>query len=241
MTNLPGTTAAGASATAGGAGSGLRQAMRLRPETYELVFGTVYTGLAANLLLVVSCLPALFLVLATDLTATWPALVVAAPLCGPALAAVFALFGEFSAEGSVRPVRAFARAWRRHLRRGLLLGALGTAVTAVLTVDIAYFWGRTAGAVAIPVLAVLLAGTVVTAVLALAALPQRADASLRQILAAALFLGARRWYAGAAIVVVLVLLVSLTAARPAIALGFAASPLLYAVWGAARFALRPPS
>lgn len=222
-----------------GRGGVLPRALGLRAETYELVFGTVYTGLMTNLLLVVSCLPVLLVALATDLAATWPFLVATAPLLGPALAAAFAVFGRFSADGSTTPVRTFARAWRRHLRRGLIIGALATAATGVLVVDIAYFWGRTAGAAVIPVLVVLTLGTLVTAVIALAALPDRPHAPLRRILGAALFLGARRWYLGAAIVVVLALLGSLVTVRPAIGLGFAAAPLLYAVWGATRSVLRP--
>ncbi|GAB3160724.1 hypothetical protein GCM10027059_09310 [Myceligenerans halotolerans] len=206
-----------------------------------MVFGTVYTGLATNVLLAVACLPMVLLLVATDLAATWLLLVAAAPLAGPALAATFAVFGEFSAGGTTTPVRTFARAWRRHLRPGLAIGALATGAVLVLAVDIAFFWGRTAGAVVIPVFATLTAGTVVTAFLALTLLPEQPTARLRDLLRAGLFLGARRWYLSAGIVLVLTLLASIIAARPAVGVGFAAAPLLFAAWGAARFALRTPS
>ncbi|RPF22710.1 hypothetical protein EDD34_3382 [Myceligenerans xiligouense] len=206
-----------------------------------MVFGTIYTGLATNMLLVIACLPAAFLLVATDIATTWPALVATAPLAGPALAATSAVFGEFSGAGSATPVRTFARAWRRYLGRGLAVGATATGVVGVLVVDIAFFWGRTAGAVVIPVLATLTAGTVVTAFLTLTLLPERPAARLRDLLRAGLFLGARRWYLSAGILVLLVLLASVVTARPAVGLGFAAAPLLYAAWGAARFALRTPA
>lgn len=224
---------------AGGAGVAPRRRPLFGPETYEMVFGTVYTGLMTNLLLAVACLPLVVLVSATDLTATWPMAALAAPLLGPALAAAFAVFGAFSTDGSTAVVRTFVRAWREHLRRGLAIGALATAAVVVAVVDVAFFWGRTAGAVAIPVLVMLAAGAVVTAVLALAAVPETTGARLRAVLLAAVVLGARRWYVSAGALLVLGLLVSVVAARPVVGLGFAAAPLLYAVWGACRFALRP--
>ncbi|MFI9489161.1 ferredoxin-NADPH reductase [Promicromonospora sp. NPDC052451] len=222
-----------------GAGSAPRRRRALiGPETYELVFGTVYTGLMTNLLLAVACLPLVALVVATDVAATWPLAALTAPLLGPALIAAFAVFGSFSADGSTAVVRTFARAWRRHLRRGLAIGALATGAVVVAAVDILFFWGRTAGAVAIPVLVTLAVGAVATAVLALTAVPEMPGARLRDVLLAALVLGARRWYLTAGALVVLGLLVSLVATRPAVGLGFAVAPLLFAVWGACRFALR---
>ncbi|MFD2797590.1 ferredoxin-NADPH reductase [Promicromonospora vindobonensis] len=233
---------------AGGAGSGAaaadtapRRRPLIGPETYELVFGTVYTGLMTNLLLAVACLPLVVLVALTDPAATWPYLALAAPLLGPALVAAFAVFGAFSADGSTGVVRTFALAWRRHLRRGLAIGALATGAVVVAAVDVAFFWGRTAGAVAIPVLVTLGVVAVLTAVLALAAVPEMPGARLRDVLLAALVLGVRRWYLSAGALVVLGLLVSLLAARPVVGLGFAAAPLLYAVWGICRFVLRPAS
>jgi uncharacterized membrane protein YesL len=209
------------------------------PETYEMVFGTVYTGLMTNLLLAVACLPLLVLVAATDLASTWPLAALAAPLLGPALAAAFAVFAAFGTDGSTAVVRTFVRAWRRHVRRGLEIGALATGAVVVAAVDVAFFWGRTAGAVAIPVLVALAAGTVMTAVLALVAVPEMPGARLRDVLLAAVVLGARRWYLSAGGLLVLGLLGSVVAARPVVGLGFAAAPLLYAAWGACRFILHP--
>lgn len=223
------------------AGGATRRRPLIGPETYEMVFGTVYTGLMTNLLLAVACLPLVALVAATDLASTWPLAALTAPLLGPALVAAFAVFGAFSADGSTAVVRTFAWAWRGHLRRGLAIGALATGAVVVAAVDVAFFWGRTAGAVAIPVLVTLAAGAVMTAVLALVAVPEMLDARLRDVLLAALVLGARRWYLTAGALLVLGLLASVMAARPIVGLGFAAAPLLYAAWGICRFTLRAPS
>jgi uncharacterized membrane protein YesL len=223
----------------GAAGAAPRRRLLIGPETYEMVFGTVYTGLMTNLLLAVACLPLVVLVAATDPAVTWPYLALAAPLLGPALAAAFAVFAAFSSDGSTAVVRTFVRAWRRHLRRGLAIGALATSAVVVAAVDVAFFWGRTAGAVAIPVLVTLAAGAVTTAILALVAVPEMSGARLRDVLLAAVVLGARRWYLSAGALLVLGLLASVVAVRPVVGLGFAAAPLLYAVWGVCRFTLRP--
>jgi uncharacterized membrane protein YesL len=225
--------------TTDAAGAAPRRRPLIGPETYEMVFGTVYTGLMTNLLVAVACLPLLVLVAATDLAETWPLAALAAPLLGPALAAAFAVFAAFGTDGSTAVVRTFVRAWRRHARRGLAIGALATGAVVVAAVDVAFFWGRTAGAVAIPVLVALAAGTVMAAVLALVAVPEMPGARLRDVLLAAVVLGARRWYLSAGALLVLGLLASVVAARPVIGLGFAAAPLLYAAWGACRFVLRP--
>lgn len=226
--------------TLGATGAAPRRRLLIGPETYEMVFGTVYTGLMSNVLLAVACLPLVMLVAATDLTATWPLAVLAAPLAGPALAAVFAVFAAFGVDGSTAVVRTFVLAWRRHLRRGLAIGALAAGAVVVAAVDVAFFWGRTAGAVAIPVLVTLAAGAVLTAVLALAAVPEMTGARLRDVLLAAVVLGTRRWYLSTGALLVLGLLVSVVVVRPAMGLGFAAAPLLYAVWGICRFTLRSP-
>ena len=63
------------------AGAGTAATPRRRPligpETYEMVFGTVYTGLMTNLLLAIACLPLVVLVAATipprpGRTSPWP-------------------------------------------------------------------------------------------------------------------------------------------------------------------------
>lgn len=210
----------------------------LTQEMYEMVFGTVYTGLVTNLLLVVACLPVVVLLMTTDPVVAWPAYAVVAPLTGPALVAAFAVFAELSAAGPATPVRTFWRAYRTHFRRAVAIGALATALVVVLAVDVAAVWGARAGAAAIPVFVTLIVLVLATTVQALATVPELGTARLRDLLRASLYLAVRRWYVSAASLLVLALLASVVVARPAVGLGLAAAPLLYVVWGGSRYALR---
>jgi uncharacterized membrane protein YesL len=207
-------------------------------ETYELVFGTVYTGLVTNLLLVVACLPAVVLLVTTDPRASWPAYAAVAPLLAPALTATFAVFSAFTSEGTTTPVRTFWRAYRTHFRRALAIGALATAAVVVLAVDVAAVWGARVGAAAIPVFVTLIVLVLATTVVALAAVPELRGSRLRDLLRASLYLAVRRWYLSSASLLVLALLGAVVAARPAVGLGLVAAPLLYVAWGGSRYALR---
>jgi uncharacterized membrane protein YesL len=208
-------------------------------EMYELAFGTVYTGLMTNVLLVVACLPLVVLLVTTDPAASWPLLALLAPLTAPALSAAFAVFAAFSAQGTTTVVRTFAAAWWRHLRRSLAVGALVAAVVVVAAVDVRFFWGLRVGAAAIPVLATLIAVALAAGLVTLAAVPELPGARLRDVLRAGLYLALRRWYLTAASLVVVGMLGAVVAERPAVGLGLAAAPLLYVVWGGSRYTLRP--
>jgi uncharacterized membrane protein YesL len=207
-------------------------------EMFELAFGTVYTGLVTNLMLVVACLPAVVLLMTTDPTVSWPAYAVVAPLLAPALTAAFAVFSAFSATGSTTAVRTFSRAYRAHFRRAIAIGVLATAAVVVLAVDVAAVWGSRVGAAAIPVFATLIVLALATTVVALAAVPELGAVRLSRLLRASLYLAVRRWYLSAASLLVLTLLGGVVVARPAVGLGLAAAPLLYVVWGGSRYALR---
>lgn len=196
---------------------------------------TVYRALLANLLLVLGNLPFTVVLVATDLGRTWPLLVALAPLSFPTLVGVCAVFAE-KEEGLLRT---FVTAWRRSLGKALVLGALLTGLGTVLVVDVRMLFGSTAGAVAIPVLAVGLALVAVVGPHAVVALAQAPDARLRDLLLWSAYLGLRRWYLSAVSLVVLGLLAGFVASRPALGLGLAAAPMLYAVWANCRFALRP--
>jgi hypothetical protein len=182
----------------------------------------LYAALLSNLLLVFGCAPLVLGLLVTDPARTWPLLALVAPLCAPALVGVFAVMA------SVGPPR-----------RAVTVGGLAVLAVVVLGVDIAWAWGRTIGAAAIPVLATLIVLVVSTAMLALVVLAERPDVRLRDLARASLYLAVRRWYFTAVSLAVLVLLVQVVAARPAIGLGLVASPLLYVVWAGSRYSLRP--
>ncbi|MFC7480077.1 hypothetical protein ACFQX7_08605 [Luedemannella flava] len=80
--------------------------------------------------------------------------------------------------------------------------------------------------------------TVATGLLGLVTLAERPAARLRDVARACAYLAVRRWYLTAMSLLVLALLAQLVTARPALALGLAAAPLLYVVWANSRSCLR---
>jgi uncharacterized membrane protein YesL len=220
--------------------------MRIKHETYATVLQTVYTGLATNALLLLGCAPLVIGLVVTDPLRSWPLLALIAPLCTPAVVAAFAVLsgvGSGSADPQRRAsdgiVRQFGRAWLSSWRRATALGAMATAALVVLGVDAAWAWGRPIGAAALPVFAMLAVLVVATGLLSLVALAERPAARLRDVLRCSVYLAVRRWYLTALSLLTLGLLAMLFAGRPALAVGLAASPLLYVVWANSRFSLRP--
>jgi len=188
---------------------------------------------------VIGCAPLVVGVLVTDPARSWPLLALVAPLCGPALVGVFAVMTAFGGSGRGGVLRTFGSAWRASFRRATAVCALATLTLVVLGVDIAWAWGRTVGAVAIPVLVTLMVLVVATTILTLVVLAERPTVRLRDALRASLYLGVRRWYLTGVSLVVLVLLVQVVAQKPALGLGLVATPLLYLVWAGSRYSLRP--
>lgn len=212
--------------------------MRVKHETIGAVFDLVYLALSTNLLLVLGCLPLVVGALTTDVSRSWPLLALVAPLCAPGLCAVFAVLAGYTAERSTAVFATFAQTWRACAQRAIPLGAAATAALVVLGVDARAAWGRPIGAVAVPVLATGMVLVVATALLALVVLAERPAVRLRDAARASLYLAVRHWPLTLLSLAVLALLQTLFAARPAIALGLAAAPLLYVVWANSRFALR---
>lgn len=207
------------------------------------IFEAVHVALLTNLLLAVACAPLVLVVLGTDPGRTWPLLVLFAPLGGPALVAVFAVLRAYSAPRTSAAVptggvvREFWNAWRGSLRQALAAGSIATVALLVLGVDAAWLARRTAGAVLLPPVVVVLTLIVITTVLTLVALAERPGARLRDLARAGVYLGLRRWYLSLFSLAVLLLFEALLAGRPALAIGVAASPLLYIVWANSRFTL----
>jgi uncharacterized membrane protein YesL len=212
--------------------------MRIRHETYSVVFDTLYVGIMTNLLFIFGCLPLLAGLALTDPARSWPLLAAIAPLCAPGLCGVFAVLSAFSSQRRTDVLPTFGRAWRASWRRAVTLTAASSALIVVLAVDIRFAWGRTAGALAIPVLATLIVLTVATTLLGLVALAEMPAARLRELWRACAYLAVRRWYLTAMSLVVLAVLGQLIVTRPAIALGLAAGPLLYVIWANGRYTLR---
>ncbi|MEV4721178.1 hypothetical protein AB0J94_28640 [Micromonospora noduli] len=212
--------------------------MRSRHNTIAAIFDGVYVALVTNLLLVLGCLPLVTLVFTTEAARSWPLYALTAPLCAPGLCAVFAVMAAYSAGDSGGVLRTYGRAWRATARPAMLWTAAAMAALVVLAVDARAAWGHRVGALALPVLATLIVLTLATTLLGLVTIADRPAARLRDVARACLYLAVRRWYLTAVSLLVLVLLAQILAARPAIALGLAAAPLLYVVWANSRFTVR---
>ncbi|TDE98827.1 DUF624 domain-containing protein [Occultella glacieicola] len=212
---------------------------RLSADTWETVFGVAYLVVMTNVALVLGSLPLVVLLVTTDPVSSWPVLAVAAVAATPAVTAAFAVFRQYTLTRGVEVVRTFCRAWVRHLRRSLAVGTLLCTTAVVLGVDVVAISGTRLGAVATPLLVVLCVLATLTALLTLVASVERPDARLRDVLKASLYLGVRRWYLTLVSLVVLGLLATLFALHPAVALGLASTPLLYAAWANSRYTLSP--
>jgi uncharacterized membrane protein YesL len=223
--------------------------MKIRPDIFLAATNTLYAALISNLLLIIGCAPLVIGLLITDPARSWPLLALAAPLGAPAFVGVFAVMVSLSGPGiwkpdkegrsrPITPVATYARAWRTSLRRATTLGAMAMLLLVVLGVDIAWAWGKTIGAAAIPVLVTCMVLVVAVTVLSLVALAERPAARLRDILRPALYLAVRKWHFTILSLGVLVMLLRIIAEKPAIGLGFLAFPLLYLVWSGSRYSLR---
>lgn len=208
-------------------------------DTWETVFSLAYLVVMTNVMLAVASAPLLVLLVTTDPRTSWPALAVAAVLATPALPGAFGVFRAHAVQRSTAVVRVFATTWWRHLRRSLVVGAGAVILVIAAVGDVAAVAGTRLGAVVTPPLLVACALVLATALLALVASVERPDARLRDVLRASLYLGVRRWYLTLGSFGVLGVLAGLFTLHPALAVGLAAAPLLYAVWGNARHTLRP--
>ncbi|WP_169925405.1 DUF624 domain-containing protein [Sanguibacter antarcticus] len=203
------------------------------------MFSIGYLVVVTNLMLVVAGLPLLLLLVTTDPRRSWPALVLAAVLAVPALSGAFGVFRAFTVDRSTAVARVFWLTWRQQLRRSLALGTLAAGTGVMIVVDVIAVSGTRLGAAVTPALLVLGGLAATTTLIALVASVERPDARLREVLKVSLYLGSRRWYLTVVSFGVLILLAVTFTSHPALALGLAAAPLLYAVWGNSRFVLLP--
>ncbi|HMR50562.1 MAG TPA: DUF624 domain-containing protein [Arachnia sp.] len=212
---------------------------RISHDTYALVFGVAYLGLMTNVMLTVACLPLLLLLVLTDPADTWLLLAGLSPLAAPAATAAFTVFRRYSDDGSVDVVRGFWRAWAATARRSLVLGAVAAALLTVLVLDIRVLSTTSYAALLVPPLAVATLLVLGLLPLALTALAEVPGTRLRDLAVISAVLGVRRWYLTLASLVILGSLGAFFILKPALALGLACGPLLYAVWANARYTLKP--
>ena len=203
------------------------------------VSGLAYLGLMTNVLLAASWAPLVLLSLTTDPAASWLLLAGATVLAAPGALGAFAVFRHQVETGGREVVRPFVQGWRAGLGRGIGVAAVVASMLVVLTVDIAWAWGRPVGAVAIPVLVVLLGLTASVGLGWLVAVAERPEVPVWRLARAVTYLMVRRWYLSAMSLVALGLLAVFVTRAPALGLGVAASPLLYLVWANTRRSLHP--
>jgi uncharacterized membrane protein YesL len=211
--------------------------LRIRHETFGLIFGVVSLGLFTNALLVLSCLPVVAVLLTTDPARSWPLLALLAPGCAPAICSAFAVLGTYGQEREVAVSRTFFRVWRASARRAVPAGAVASATLVVLAVDARAAWGRPIGALVLPPLVTAMVLVPAVLMLVLVVLAERPSARLRDVARVCLFLAVRRWYLTALSLLALVVFEGFLAHRPALALGLVAAPLLYVVWANGRYTL----
>ncbi|GAA2180473.1 hypothetical protein GCM10009785_11440 [Brooklawnia cerclae] len=202
---------------------------RFAQHAFPMIFGTVYLGLMTSLLVVVVTLPAVAVLLATDLAVTWPVLALLCPLVAPALSAAFAVFAAHERDGSADVVRTFFSAWWKGLGRSLAIGGVATLVVAAFAADIAFFWGHRAGAVVIPPLATGIVVALAVFPMVLVVRQECPQAGIRDVVKAAVFVVVRRWYLTAVSLAALGVLAALVVRAPALGLGIALAPALYVV------------
>ena len=213
-----------------------RRSWNLPASTYETVFTYLYAGLGVNVALLVATAPLLLpLAVVADPLASWPFFLLLSACTAPAGAAAFGCFALLRAEGELRPVRDFARCWRRTAGRALLVWAAGAAVVAVLAVDAAVV--AVAAPVLLPLLLVLGAVAVTGCVTALAGLVALPGARTGALLRAGVFLAVRRWPSTLLVLLLLAVLGTAVAARPLLAGPLLPSAVLFVLWSNAHVAL----
>lgn len=212
---------------------------RISHGTLSLAFGVTYLGLMTNAMLAVACLPLVLLLVATDPAQTWPLLAGFSPLAAPALAAAFTVFRRYSNDGSTDVVRGFWRAWWATARRALPLGVAASVLLVVLVLDIRVLNATGYVALAVPLFVVMMLLLIVLLPVVLTGIAEAPETRLRDVFAIAVVLGVRRWYLCLFSLIILGSLAAFFVIKPALAIGVAAGPLLYAVWANARYTLTP--
>ncbi|WP_144834614.1 ferredoxin-NADPH reductase [Microbacterium sp. BH-3-3-3] len=211
---------------------------RISHDTYASVFATVYLGLIVNVMLAVACAPFLIVAMTTDPAASWPLLLLTAPLCAPALAGALTAFRAHGM-GEGRVVRVFWAGWRRTAGKSLAIGALAAIVVTLALIDVRAVATASWGVLVVPLCLSVVLLALAVAPVALTALVEAPGTPLRVLLSTAAVFAVRRWYLSAVSLLVLAGQAVLFTTSPALALGLTAAPALYLVWANARFSLRP--
>ncbi len=207
--------------------------------SWELIWSHVHRVLVVNLGLTVTSAPLLVALVLCHQPWRYPA--VFGLLClgiGPSVAGAFGYLRHADADEQA-PVRAFARVYRQHFRRALLLWTPCVLLALVAVTDVLVLRAAALGPALEPLCAVVAIGTSGTAVVALAGLASGDSRTTRHILLAAAYAVVRRWPLG--LMNLVLLAVTLAAVNQAPLLGLAVLPgcVLFVVWRNCRAMLAP--
>lgn len=193
------------------------------------------TAVAVNVLLAVTAAPLIAVVMFTDAFALWPLVAVTAVLAAPGLTAAFTVF----AQPQEKVFRTFWQGYRATWRRATAIAGGAALVAVVLIVDVRFFADTPFAQAAMVVLIVtglLVAGT---ALLALAAIVDEPDTTVRDAVRRGAWFGVRRWYLTALSIIALAVYAAAFVTLPLLALSVLASPALFLAWTNCRYTLHP--
>lgn len=207
-------------------------------ETFGSVFAFVYTFLAGNVLLALANAPLVFaLALVADPAAAWPFYLILSVTIAPSLAGIFASFRALNDDaGTVKPVAAFLKGYKRSFKRTALLGVVAVALLLFLGVDLVAVQAMPGAAVLVPLIVVLAAVSVSLTVTAIAGVVLLPETGLKSILKAALYLVVQRWYLSLGMLLLLGIIVSAAVLQPVLGVALAPAPLLFVIWSNASYA-----
>ena len=198
------------------------------------VSGMFYIMLMTNFLLVVTGAPVWVLGLVLDLSKTWLWVAIFSILLAPGLAGAYAVFKAYSLDGSVTAIRTFFKGWWASLKRVLPVGVFFQALFFIAGIDLYVVtqWGY--GSLALPMVIVIVALGLVTAMVSWVGLMDRPDLSRWAVMKASLYLAVRKPGWSLFSLFILGLVASIIWVKPPVGLGLLLGPALYVVWGNSR-------
>lgn len=207
-------------------------------ETFGSMFAFVYTFLAGNVLLALANAPLVFcLALVADPATAWPFFLILSVTIAPSLAGIFDSFRALNDDaGTVKPVAAFLKGYKRCFKRTALLGVLAVAVLLFLGLDLVAVQTMPGAAVLVPLIVMVAAVSVSLTVTTIVGVVNLPDTGLKSILKAALYLVVQRWYLSLGMFLLLGIIVSAAVLQPILGVALAPAPLLFVIWSNASYA-----
>jgi uncharacterized membrane protein YesL len=213
-----------------------RRLFTVSHETFESMFGLVYTGLMVNVALVLANLPLAFFVFAVpDPLSSWPFFLLLSLTLAPSVAGAFGCFRAMKDDGPPRPLLAFWRSYRRNVLRSFVVGTAAGAVVAIVLLDLAVLGSNPFAPLIAPTFFVLGLSALAVTIVALAAFALYPQASAWPIVKASVYLAIKRWYFSVMALVLVGLIAAAVLLQPILGAFLAPSLLLFAVWSNAHF------